>query len=445
MDIAMASRPLICFYGDDFTGSTNSFAQFQKFGLTGLLLTKLPPLDELRTIARSVDVLGVAGLSRSMPVAELEAELRTVFGLFADLKPSLIQYKVCSTFNSSKTIGNIGRACEIAFEMFPGGPIAVAPAQPDFGRYTLFGHHFARASDGRVYRLDRHPTMAVHPVTPMSESSLRLNLLAQAEGLTVREVHLLDLRRAGGDRVATWGGEAMPQRVTVFDALANDDLETIADLILAEAPRGGPALCVGSGGMSYGIAVFLARRTSASARRSPPMPPVGAMLVVSGSCSRLTAEQIERAVEHGWRGVRVDPARLAHADALAEQQESVVASLSAGQSVVAYTASGTSDTPDADVAVIGAGLARIVEASLKRAGVRRLIVAGGDTSGYVVRALPVRALKLGAVVIENAVMCTTMSAEPWLDGVEAMLKGGQVGDRDLFERVRLGLSVEGRA
>ena len=233
--------------------------------------------------------------------------------------------------------------------------------------------------------------MAVHPVTPMSELSLRLNLLAQAEGLTVREVHLLDLRRAGGDRVATWGGEAMPQRVTVFDALANDDLETIADLILAEAPRGGPALCVGSGGMSYGIAVFLARRTSASARRSPPMPPVGAMLVVSGSCSRLTAEQIERAVEHGWRGVRVDPARLAHADALAEQQESVVASLSAGQSVVAYTASGTSDTPDADVAVIGAGLARIVEASLKRAGVRRLIVAGGDTSGYVVRALPVRA------------------------------------------------------
>jgi uncharacterized protein YgbK (DUF1537 family) len=171
------------------------------------------------------------------------------------------------------------------------------------------------------------------------------------------------------------------------------------------------------------------------------MKPVDAMLVVSGSCSALTAQQVDKAVAEGWEAVRVDPDRLTEG-ASAALQDSVVQHLSARRSVVVYTASGRPDSELADVALIGAGLAHIVEAALRRTGVRRVIVAGGDTSGYVMRALPQCALRLGPRIIENAVMCKTTSSQPWFDGIEVMLKGGQVGDYDLFERVRQGRTAQ---
>ena len=137
--------PRVCFYGDDFTGSADALINYHRFGLRTALLLSPGATPEL---ARSLDVLGVAGVSRSLPVEQMEAEIRPVFEAFRDLHPAAVQYKVCSTFDSSPRIGSIGRACEIATEVFGPRPIPVLPAQPELGRWTAFGNHFARAGDG---------------------------------------------------------------------------------------------------------------------------------------------------------------------------------------------------------------------------------------------------------------------------------------------------------
>jgi 3-oxoisoapionate kinase len=140
--------PLVCFYGDDFTGSTDAAAQYRRVGLETVLLPSLRPAPELAEIAASVDVLGIAGISRSLPTEEMESELRPIFTAFAALRPAFVQYKICSTFDSSAAVGSFGRVCELACAAFGRQSIPVLAAQPEFGRYTLFGNHFARAHDG---------------------------------------------------------------------------------------------------------------------------------------------------------------------------------------------------------------------------------------------------------------------------------------------------------
>ncbi|MBV8749958.1 MAG: four-carbon acid sugar kinase family protein, partial [Candidatus Eremiobacteraeota bacterium] len=169
----------LCFYGDDFTGSTDALENLSAAGLRTLVLFALPPEAELKRLAGLYDALGVAGIARSLPTAEIEAEIRPVFEAFARLRPAVVQYKICSTFDSSPSRGSIGRACEIGHAAFGACAIPVVAAQPRLGRYTVFGNHFARAGDGAVYRLDRHPAMAHHPATPMTEADLVVHLQAQ--------------------------------------------------------------------------------------------------------------------------------------------------------------------------------------------------------------------------------------------------------------------------
>ena len=110
----------------------------------------------------------------------MDAELRPVLAALAALEPRIVQYKACSTADSSPTIGSLGRVIELGREHVSASARAVLFAQPDFGRYTVFGHHFA-AEDGIVYRLDRQPTMSTHPSTPMTESDLAVHLARQTD------------------------------------------------------------------------------------------------------------------------------------------------------------------------------------------------------------------------------------------------------------------------
>ena len=134
------------------------------------------------------------------------------------------QYKVCSTFDSSPEIGSIDAALRIGREVFESACVPVVVAAPHLGRYVLFGNLFA-AQSGTVYRIDRHPTMSRHPVTPMGESDLRLHLRAQGAG----DVELVDiLALTGTDPCAA--ADAILARnagAVVFDGLdRRTELET---------------------------------------------------------------------------------------------------------------------------------------------------------------------------------------------------------------------------
>src|SRR5690606_23889774 len=99
-----------------------------------------------------------------------------------DAGAPIVHYKVCSTFDSSPAIGSIGRAGEVGLDVFDAAAVPIVAGAPSLGRYCVFGNLFARCGAApEVHRLDRHPTMRRHPVTPMNEADLRLHLGRQTE------------------------------------------------------------------------------------------------------------------------------------------------------------------------------------------------------------------------------------------------------------------------
>ena len=162
---------------------------------------------------------------------------------------------------------------------------------------------------------------------------------------------------------------------------------------------------------------------------------------------------IEWALAHGWRGVRIDP--HAWLEAAAADRERPIAGAAATaigelrqskRGVVVFSALGADDRQSAQgpnaaqlASVLGAGLGTIVRLVFEATGMRRAIVAGGDTSGFATRALGAESLEILAPLVPAGAVCRLAApGNPRIDGSEAMLKGGQVGSRELFEVVRTG-------
>lgn len=420
----------VAFYGDDFTGSVDVLLQLSRAGWRSRLLLGLPDAAALERAAEGVDAVGIAGIARSLPTEELDAEVRPALEALAALGPRIVQYKACSTADSSPTVGSIGRVIELAREVF--GPVAVPVlfAQPDFGRFTAFGHHFA-AEGGVVYRLDRQPTMSRHPVTPMLESDLAVHLSRQTE-LPIGHVPLTSYG-GGPDAVARRIAEASDAAL-VLDAITDDDVALVAEAIVTDAAPGAPRFAIGSGGLSTGLGRALGRLGDGGAAAARPLNPVGPVLAVSGSRSPQTARQVAAARDAGWTVV---PLPLGDDDPVGAVRGRVLPELAAGRSVVVTTGDAELATDGEDlVATIAVHLSGLVEGALREGSTRRVIVCGGDTSSRVLGLLGAESLSLAANPVGNVVVCAVGSPIGWLDGVEMLLKGGQVGPIDLFELVR---------
>ena len=185
------NKLLLAFYGDDFTGSTDALEFLSKAGAKTVLFIKPPTVEQLNRY-ENLDAIGVAGMTRSMSPALMEKELRPSFAALKELGARHVHYKVCSTFDSSPATGSIGKAIDIGAEIFPSVFIPLLVAAPALGRYCVFGNLFARmgiGSKGNIYRLDRHPSMSKHPVTPSDESDLRIHLAKQ----TAKKIGLADI------------------------------------------------------------------------------------------------------------------------------------------------------------------------------------------------------------------------------------------------------------
>ena len=417
-----AGRRGVAFYGDDFTGSVDALLQFARRGWTGRLFTGLPDAATLRRAADEVDVVGVAGISRSLSPVEMDAELRPVFAAFAALEPAIVQYKACSTADSAPQVGSLGRVIELARESFGERAVPMLFAQPDFGRYTLFGQHFA-AERGTVYRLDRQPTMSHHPSTPMTEADLAVHIGRQTD-LPIASIPLV----AYDDLAALLRGA--PEAALVLDALTDEHLITVG---AAVAALSSPVFAIGSGGLSHGIAAAAPGHGVAVPTSTASEGPV---LVVSGSRSAQTRRQADAAAAAGWL---VQPLPL-DGDGLEAVLPGVHEALGTGRGVVL-----TSDDADAASAGNRAVLEAIAEAAasvvsvVARAGAaHRVIVCGGDTSSRVTRLLGVESLSIAANPWGNVVLLRAHAADAAdeaVDGLELLLKGGQVGADTLFTDV----------
>src|SRR5215467_8536109 len=112
-----ARRLLICFYGDDFTGSTDALESLSRAGIRTVLFTKPPTASQLAEYP-GLQAVGVAGMTRSMRVKEIKSKLRPALAALKALEPRHVHYKVCSTFDSSPEIGSIGAVIDLAWEIF---------------------------------------------------------------------------------------------------------------------------------------------------------------------------------------------------------------------------------------------------------------------------------------------------------------------------------------
>ncbi|GAA1957277.1 four-carbon acid sugar kinase family protein [Microbacterium deminutum] len=413
------------FYGDDITGSVDALLQFAREGWRGRLFVGVPGSDALATATDDCDVIGIAGIARSLRTDDLEAEVRPALVALLALDPAIIQYKACSTADSSPQIGSLGRVLEIGRDVVGEHSVPMLFAQPDFGRYTVFGHHFA-SEGGAVYRLDRQPTMSTHPSTPMTESDLALHLSRQTR-LPIGAFHVTGYNSAAAI-AARLGGD--DDAAVVLDAVDDGHLRMVGDALVA-LPR--PVFAIGSGGLSRAIAMAAGSGTVALPTATPARGPV---IAVSGSLSPQTRRQMDAAARAGWH---VGELPL-DASGRAERITDVIADLAAGRSVALTAADAAADEHADLLGAIAESAATIVRAVAVKGAASRVIICGGDTSGRVASLLGTTSLTIAANPWDNVVLLRAHATAPGIDGLELILKGGQVGSDDLFERVReLGL------
>jgi 3-oxoisoapionate kinase len=428
VSIGKKSALLYAFYGDDFTGSTDVLESLGINGVDAVLFTRTPGSHDLAAFSHC-RAIGIAGESRSRNPAWMSRNLPAIFRAMRRLRAPVNHYKVCSTFDSAPRVGSTGRAIEIGRAVFGSQPVPIVVGAPRLGRAVVFGNLYATA-DGEFYRIDRHPTMRRHPVTPMNEADLRRHLNRQTS-LRIGSVDLTAFSSRSVD--AQFQNQEKDAQAVVFDGFNDSMLEQTARLICQRAARR-PLFAVGSSGLTQGLLLHW-RASGLIPPANPPSPAksVDRLLVLSGSCSPLTARQIRRAGKSDFSAFR-----LRGAGPWPEAASRALASLARGQSVVLYTALGPQRKDDRHGDRFGAELGKLLRELLLESGVRRVLVAGGDTSTHAVKQLDLRALTFAASLAPGVPLCRAYAPGSPLHGLELALKGGQMGPDDFFIRVRDG-------
>lgn len=437
---------LLTFYGDDFTGSTDALEQLTLAGIRTALFIQPPTPAQLKKFP-NLQAIGVAGKTRSLAPDAMERELKPALMALKKLGARHVHYKVCSTFDSAPHVGSIGRVMDVAAKIFPAPFIPLLVAAPALGRYTIFGQHFARygiGSTGAIHRLDRHPSISKHPVTPMTEADLRLHLAKQ----TRKRIALLDILKVAlpmkEAQAALKRLLAAKPEVVVFDALTAEHLDTIGAMLEQVARQKQPLFSVGSSGIEAAVAAQWKSKRLAGT----PTPPARQILVGSGSCSPVTSGQIAWALQRGFVEVPLQIGALMNPKTSGveiRRAASVAAtSLNAGQNVIVHTTKSGSDKNVAaklksrTAEILGTALGNVLRGAVAQSSVRRICIAGGDTSSYAARAMGIEALEMIAPLTPGAPLCRAHAPGSPSDGREVVFKGGQVGGENYFKIVSEG-------
>lgn len=445
---ALPEGPLVAWLGDDFTGSAACMEALEFAGLPAVLFLNIPTPAQLARFP-GMHGIGIATTARAQAPDWMEAHLPQLFRWLAATGAPVVHYKVCSTLDSAPHVGSIGRAIDIGQRIVGSAWVPCLVAAPVMRRYQAFGHLFA-AGPGGVHRLDRHPVMARHPVTPMDEAEVTAHLSRQTD----RAMGLIDIEALERDPLAALEAQRMAgAEVIALDAMTGAHMAANGALIW-QGP--GQVLAAGSQGVEYALidhwraAGMIPQRTVTAG-----VGPVDRMVAVSGSVSATTAAQIAQAEAGGWQVIALDAAALACGDPGAEAaaRDAALAALGQGRDPLICTARGPDDpavarllgvTAQAGVPAevanerLGAALGRLLGHVLRQTGLRRAVISGGDTSGHATRQLGLYAFTALAPTIPGAALMRAWSDEPGLDGLQLALKGGQMGSADFFDWIKRG-------
>lgn len=441
---------LLAWYGDDFTGAAAVLEVLAFAGVQAMLFLDVPTKAQLSRYP-GLQAIGIASTARAQSPDWMGSKLPSVFESLLSLEPHLLHYKICTTLDSSPATGSIGRVIEIASDLMEPEAVPVLVAAPQMRRYQLFGHLFAGLGN-EVFRLDRHPVMSRHPVTPMTESDVALHISAQSVRL---EIALWSLEDIAAHRPPP---AKASDNISVFTIDCVDENSEIEAGRLLWNNRCEYPFVVGSQGVEYA----LVRHWIETGVLDEQAPPEGAgrssgMVTVSGSVSPTTCEQIAWSRDNGFATIRFDVLQACNsASELESEITRVVAeslsALDANVDPLIFTAEGPDDPvvgqlleavalkgiDMSDVSKnIGTALGKALHRILAQRNIRRAIVSGGDTSGYVTQQLGIFALSALAPTIAGASL-SKVHADGAMDGLELALKGGQMGSPDYFGWIRDG-------
>ena len=417
--------PSYGWYGDDFTGATDTLATVARLGHRAFLFLQVPEPQQLARVG-DLEAVGIAGAARTMAPDEMHTELAPVGAFFRDLGVRVLHYKCCSTFDSASARGNIAVATAILHQYVAHETVAIIGGQPSLGRYCAFSNLFASfGADGGVFRLDRHPTMSRHPATPMTEADLRHHFAALGMQ-DIGAIHWPVL--AGSPEVVAgeWQRLSKASSAILLDVLDIKHVDAVGCLLRTESRRHS-LLAVGSSSVAQ--AFFEKGEVQA---KSPLRSTDGPVLAFVGSLSPTTRVQV--AAARSYTRLAVDPDSLLSSSEAREQIiEEAAAALGQGEHVMLSTAPEAGDVPHSAAADLATASASLVDEVLKRHPVRRLAVAGGDTSSRIVGHLGYWGLGYHSQISNGVAVSLARSDDPSRDGMLVMLKGGQMGHEDLFE------------
>lgn len=391
--------PQYIYVADDFTGATDTLATLARAGKRARLFLEVPSPEDVEDL----NAFGIATDARALGNDDATALMVRIGAGLKAHRPDILHYKICSTFDSAPETGNFVMATEKLRQALNISSCAIVGGQPNLGRFCAFGNLFARAPDGEIYRIDNHPIMRCHPVTPMGEGNLRAHIARLGGG----EIELSN-RRAP---------KMSAKAATLFDVLDTHDIGCIGKAIRAAEK---PILCIGASSVTQ--AVF---GTDQSELPLDVKTIDGPVLTFVGSRSAVSQDQVARA--NTYTHLSIDPEGLETTDVLRH----VVDVLDQKKNVLIHIKDGPVEAQRARG--IAQSSARLITKILSQVQVGLLAVAGGDTSSAIIKRLAPQSLSYLGDIDPGVPIC--MANFSTRQNLPVVLKGGQVGRSDLFDHL----------
>jgi uncharacterized protein YgbK (DUF1537 family) len=408
--------PFLGCIADDFTGGTDLGSNLAKSGFRVVQTTGIP---QRSCSLGDADAVVVALKTRTSTVQFAVTESRNALGWLQSAGCRQFYFKYCSTFDSTPA-GNIGPVIEVLLRDLNEPFTIVCPAFPDNGRTVYQGHLFVHD------RLLNESGMQNHPLTPMTDPNI-VRVLAQQTNLGVGLVRWQTLLQGEEAMVAAFEmlkGQGIA--MAVADAVSNDDLKLLAKSVKSmKLITGGSGLALGLG-ENFGL-------------QKPQAPtikaPAGKRVILAGSCSQMTLKQIGYAANH-FPSFSVEPFAL-HSNFEATLEN--VLAWAHGKSstpVLVYTSEPpeklASSQKRLGVDETGTLCERFLSSLALRFaddGYSQFIVAGGETSGAVVKALGIDRLQIGPEIAPGVPW--TLATGPKRN-IALALKSGNFGSEKFF-------------
>lgn len=406
---------------DDFTGATDLANTLTRQGMATVVLLGVP---DAALAVPDADAVVVALKSRSNPAAEAVQISRGALAWLQQVGATQFYFKYCSTFDSTDA-GNIGPVAEALLDALDADFTVACPAFPTNKRTLYHGHLFVGE------QLLSESSMRHHPLNPMTDALLTRVLQKQCTGKVGLIAYDVVARDADAIRARIGELRHAGVRIAIVDAISDQHLIDIgaacADL----------KLLTGGSGLALGLPENFRRAGLLATRNAAALPRIeGYAAVIAGSCAAATNTQVS-VFKQLFDSYAVDPLALRSGVDVAASALAWARTRVGAQPLLIYSSAEPNDVARVQAALGRERAGQLIEQTLARIaqglvamGVRRLVVAGGETAGAVVGALNVRGLRIGREIDPGVPWTASLGDTP----LALALKSGNFGSADFFAK-----------